>query len=165
MTTIDEGHRARQSDFVLPFKALSFSFSSVQDFLKKAQDAKAKQRPEITERIDDYLEDPHMVGVSPDMADMFDQLLATYGDESLRQIALFCLGKWFTIHAGVVGDLVKNDRTEAALSATMDSTRISDAIALLEHVGSFGGSDDWRAMLRESLVSAVNDALNEHGDS
>lgn len=142
---------------------MSFSFSSVEEFLKKAKAAKAKQRPEIAESISNYLEDPHMVGVSPEMADMLDKLLLSYGDESIRQVALFCLGKWFAIHTGVVNDLVKNNRVEAALSATMDCTRISDAIALLENVGSFGGADEWREMLRETLVSAVNDALNEHG--
>jgi hypothetical protein len=140
---------------------LSFSFSSVEDFLRKTRDAKTKQRPEIDERVRDYLEDPHLVGVAPSIADMLDDLLRKYGDESIRQIALFCLGKWFSIHAGVIEDLVKNEEVPAAMSASMDAARISDAIALLESVGSFGGDGDWKKMLHETLVSAVNDAMNQ----
>ncbi len=143
---------------------MSFSFSSVEDFLRKTRDAKTKQRPEIDERVRDYLEDPHLVGVAPVIADMLDDMLHKYGDESIRQIALFCLGKWFSIHAGVIEDLVKNEQVPAAMSSSMDAARISDAIALLESVGSFGGDDDWKKMLHETLVSAVNDAMNQKGE-
>lgn len=140
---------------------MSFSFSSVGDFLRKAKDAKIKQRPEIEERVSEYLDDPYLVGVAPEMADQIEKLIVTHGDEALRQIGLFCLGKWFAVHTGVVQELVSNEETSAALSSTMDATRISDAIALLESVGSFGGSDSWRKMLHETLVSAVNDAMNQ----
>ncbi len=143
---------------------MSFSFSSVEDFLRKTRDAKTKQRPEIDERVRDYLEDPHLVGVAPVIADMLDDMLHKYGDESIRQIALFCLGKWFSIHAGVIEDLVKNEQVPAAMSSSMDAARISDAIALHESVGSFGGDDDWKKMLHETLVSAVNDAMNQKGE-
>lgn len=107
-----------------------------------------------------------MVGVSPDMADSIGDLVETYGDEALRQIALFCLGKWFAVHGGIVEQYVENQDTSKAIASVMDATRISDAIALLESVGSFGGDEDWRQMLHESVVSAVNDAMNQHkGDS
>lgn len=115
----------------------------------------------MEERISEYLDDPHMVGVSPEMADAIDTLLEKYGDEALRQVGLFCLGKWFAVHTGVVEDLVKMERIPAAMSSIMDATRISDAIALLESVGSFGGDDDWKKMLQETLVNAVNDAMNQ----
>lgn len=140
---------------------MAFSFSSVEDFLRKTREAKTKQRPEVEERISEYLDDPHMVGVSPEMADAIDTLLEKYGDEALRQVGLFCLGKWFAVHTGVVEDLVKMERIPAAMSSIMDATRISDAIALLESVGSFGGDDEWKKMLQETLVNAVNDAMNQ----
>jgi len=140
---------------------LAFSFSSVEDFLRKTKEAKAKQRPAIEEHVRDYLDDPYMVGVSPDLADTITDLVETHGDEALRQIALFCLGKWFEVHTGVVQQYVENEDVPKALASIMDATRISDSIALLESVGSFSGDDDWRQMLHESLVSAVNDAMNQ----
>lgn len=143
---------------------MSFSFSSVEDFLKKAKDAKVKQRPEVEQRVRDYLDDPHLIGVAPEMADLINSLMERYGDESLRQIGLFCLGKWFAVHGGVIEELTQNEQMPAAFAATMDATRISDAIALLETVGSFGGDSDWKQMLYQSLVSTVNDAMNQHGE-
>lgn len=141
-----------------------FSFSSVEDFLRKAKDAKAKQRPEVEERIRDYLDDPHMIGVPPAVADDIMKLMEQYGDEALRQIGLYCLGKWFAVHVGVTEDLVKNEQIPAAMSSSMDASRIGSAIALLETIGSFGGDDGWKAMLHESLVTAVNDAMNQQGE-
>ena len=140
---------------------MAFSFSSVDEFLRKTKEAKTKQRPEVEERISEYLDDPHTIGVAPEMANSLEVLLEKYGDEAYRQVALFCLGKWFAIHTGVVEDLVKNEHIPAAMSSLMDATRISDAIALLEAIGSFGGDDSWKQMLQATLVIAVNDAMNQ----
>lgn len=115
----------------------------------------------MEEHVRDYLDDPYMVGVEPAMADTIGQLVETYGDEALRQIALFCLGKWFAVHSGIVEQFVENDQINKAMASIMDATRISDAIALLESVGSFGGDEHWRQMLHESVVGAVNDAMNQ----
>lgn len=118
----------------------------------------------MEQRVHDYLDDPYVIGVSPELADQIEAMLVQYGDEALRQIGLFCLGKWFAVHTGIIEELSKTERFAAAMSATMDATRITDAIALLESVGSFGGEDDWKAMLHETFVGAVNDAMNEMGE-
>lgn len=141
-----------------------FSFSSVEDFLRKARDAKLNQRPEVEEHFRACLDDPYAVGVPPELADQILALMEKYGDEPLRQIGMYCLGKWFEVHAGVAEDLVQTEQIPGALSASMDAARIGDAMALVQTIGSFGGDEGWKKMLHESLVTAVNDAMNQHGD-
>lgn len=111
----------------------------------------------------DYLDDPHLVGVSPELAGLFEKCLETYGDEALRQIALFCLGKWFAIHTEVIEQFVATQEIPSIVSASMDAARISDAITLIETVGSFGGDDSWKQMLHRTIVDAVKEA-DEFGD-
>ena len=43
------------------------------------------------EWVQDFINDPSMVGIPVEMADTIGQLMEKYGDESLRQIALFTL--------------------------------------------------------------------------
>ena len=80
-----------------------------------------------------------------------------HGDEALRQIALFCLGKWHSIHSGVIQEMIEMEDTAASIAAAMDSARVSGAIQMLESVGSFGGDDSWRDMLKESIISEVDE--------
>lgn len=105
-----------------------------------------------------HFDDPHLISVPPKFGKTLQHLTENFGDEALRQIALFALGKWFSIHTSVVEDLVTQGETHAALSTTMDATRISQCISILECVGSFSGSDDWREMVRVFAVEAVADA-------
>jgi hypothetical protein len=136
---------------------LSFSFDSVDDFLRKAGEAKRDQRAEANAWAQDFLNDPHTIGIPVDMADTIGALLEKYGDEPLRQIALFCLGKWYAIHAGVIQEMVEMEDTAASIASAMDAARVSGAIQLLETVGSFGGDDSWRDMLKETIVSEVDE--------
>jgi len=144
---------------------LSFSFDSVDDFLRKAGEAKRDQRAEANAWAQDFLNDPHAIGVPVDLADAIGILLEKYGDEPLRQIALFCMGKWYAIHAGVIQEMIKMEDTAASIAGAMDAARVSGAIQLLETVGSFGGDDSWRDMLKESIVSEVDEyKAREQGD-
>jgi hypothetical protein len=136
---------------------LSFSFNSVDDFLRKASEAKSEQRAEANAWAQDFLNDPHTIGVPVEMADTIGALLEKHGDEPLRQIALFCLGKWYGIHTGVIQEMIVMEDTAASIAGAMDAARISGAIQLLESVGSFGGDDSWREMLKESIVSEVDE--------
>ena len=45
----------------------------------------------------------------------------------------------------------------------MDATKISQCTTMLELVSSFSGVEDWKEMVKELAVGAVNDALNERG--
>lgn len=144
---------------------MSSSFTNVDDFLRKAREAKTSQRPEVEEFINDHFEDPHLVAIPPVLGDQITELVETYGDEALRQLALFCMGKWFGIHTGCIEELMANENHHAALSTTMDTSRISQCITTLETVSSFHGGDAWRAMMKNFAIGAVNDALNQRGDA
>ncbi len=143
---------------------MSFSFNSVDDFLRKAQEAKTEKREEMHEYVQDFVNDPSMVGVPVEMADTIGQLIERYGDECLRQIALFTLGKWYGVHVGVVQEMVSTEDFGSAIAASMDAAKINTAIQTLEGVGSFGGDDDWRKMLGDSIVSEVDEHRARHGD-
>lgn len=143
---------------------MSFSFNSVDDFLRKAQEAKTEKREEMHEYVQDFVNDPSMVGVPVEMADTIGQLIEKYGDECLRQIALFTLGKWYGVHVGVVQEMVTTEDFGSAIAASMDAAKINTAIQTLEGVGSFGGDDDWRKMLGDSIVSEVDEHRARHGD-
>ena len=120
----------------------------------------------MREWVQDFVNDPSMVGVPVEMANTIGQLMEKYGDEALRQIVLFSLGKWYGVHVGVVQEMVATEDFGSSIAAAMDAARINTAIQTLENVGSFGGDDDWRAMLRESIVSEVDEhrARNDHDD-
>jgi hypothetical protein len=143
---------------------LSFSFNSVDDFLRKAQEAKSEKREEMHEWVQDFVNDPSMVGVPVEMAEDIGRLMEKYGDECLRQIALFTLGKWYGVHVGVVQEMVATEDFGSAIAASMDAARINTSIQTLEGVGSFGGDDDWRQMLSESIVSEVDEHRARQGD-
>ena len=144
---------------------MSSQFSSVEDFLRKAREAKTSQRPDVEEFITDHFEDPHLIAIPPDLGETVVNLTEKYGDEALRQIALFTMGKWFAVHTTYIEELMDKENHHAALSTTMDATRISQCITILETVSSFGGGEDWREMVKNLAIGAVNDVYNKSEDS
>lgn len=144
---------------------MSSSFDSVNEFLRKAREAKTSQRPNVEQFITEHFEDPHLVAVPPELGDQIGDLVEQYGDEALRQIALFCMGKWFAIHTTYIEELVAHENTHAALSTTMDATRISQCMTNFEMVASFSGHESWRDMVCELAIGCVNDAYNQRGDA
>lgn len=143
-------------------KTLSFSgFNSVDDFLRKTREAKNKQRPDIEQFIDEEFSDPYLVGVPPELSDQINEWMVTYGDEPLKQVALYCLSQWYQMHAGAIAELMNNNNHHAALSSTLDMAKVAQSISLLENTGSFGGCEDWKKMLKDHAVGEMNDELNK----
>ena len=136
---------------------MSFSFNSVDDFLRKASEAKSEQLAEANAWAQELANDPGTVGVPVDMAEAIEALIEKHGDEPLRQIALFCLGKWYGVHVGVVSEMVAMEDFASSIAGAMDAARITSAIQLLEKMGSFGGDDTWREMLKEAIVMEADE--------
>lgn len=137
-------------------------FSTVDDFLKKARAAKHEQRQAISDGLYESVMDPESIGVPPSVNEIFEELVEDYGDEPLRQIALFCLTKWFAIHAKIADNYFKENKQSEACTTVTDASRISSAIHLLHDVGSFSGDEKWRLMLRETLVDSIMDGMEDY---
>ena len=137
------------------------SFSTVDDFLRQAADAKAGKRQAIESSIAPHLQDSGTVGVPPKFAKAMDYLVGNYGDEAYRQIALFALGKWFETHTEAAEDFFATGQLPEACACLMDATRISDSLHLICEVGSLGGSEDWREMLQREIGQAILENIEE----
>jgi hypothetical protein len=111
------------------------------------------------------MEDPATVGIPPDFAAAIETLLEAYGDEAYRQIALFCLGKWHHAHCEVLQQHIENDGTSEMLMVMSDLSKLSTVLMLTEQVGSFGGDDSWRKMLRTIVGQSVLETIEEKGIS
>ena len=138
-------------------------FSSVNDFLKKATSAKNQERKLIDEELDPFLSDPATVGVTPDLSHAIDELKEKYGDEAFKQIGIFCLGKWLEMHEEVLQQHIQMETMDAALLTMNDITLITMTIQTLERVGSFGGDEDWRKMLKSIVGQSLLERLEEDG--
>lgn len=136
-------------------------FQSVEDFLRKAMGAKSGDRQIIEEEIGMQLDDPDLVGVPENLRASIEAGLEEYGDEALRQIALFCLEKWMGIHEEILEQHIALDSTEPAALTAADLATITSAVRLLASVGSFGGDEEWRTMLKEYTVQAVLEQCEE----
>jgi hypothetical protein len=140
-------------------------FSSVGDFLRQAATAKQDKRQAIDDRLTPFMEDPGTVGIPPVLATSIEALLEAHGDETYRQIALFCLGKWHQIHCEVLQQHIENDGTSEMLMVMSDISKLSTVLMVLDQVGSFGGDDDWRKMLRTIVGQSVLETIEEKGIS
>jgi hypothetical protein len=138
-------------------------FSSVNDFLQKASSVKNQERQLIDDELDPFLSDPATVGITPELSEAIDELKEKYGDEAYKQIGIFCLGKWLELHEEILQQHVQLETMDAALLTMNDITLITMAIQTLERVGSFGGDDDWRKMLKNIVGQSVLEKLEEDG--
>lgn len=123
--------------------------------------AKSNDRQIIEEEVGMQLDDPDLVGIPESMVDAIDEAVEKYGDEALRHIALFCLGKWMGIHEEVLEQHIELDSIEPAVLTASDLTTLSSAGRLLSSVGSFGGDEEWRTMLKELTVQSVLEQCEE----
>lgn len=135
-------------------------FSTVEDFLKQAVAAKDGKREAIGQAISPGLQDHGTVGIPPKLAATIETMLQKYGDESYRQIALFCLGKWFELHIGMFEELI-GEEPSMACSCLMDATRIADSLHLLLEINSIGGDGGWKPMLEQTLSQHILEELEE----
>jgi len=136
-------------------------FSTVDDFLRKAEAAKTPKREAIADGLHDHLMDPGTVAVPPALHDVIESYVHRYGDEAYRQIGLYALGKWFAMHTKLVEEFLANDQIHEACACIMDASRISSAMHLLTDLGSFGGDDDWREMVEETMSQAILEDMEE----
>ena len=138
-------------------------FSSVNDFLKKAASAKSQERQVIDEELDPFLSDPATIGITPELSEAVDALKEKYGDEAFRQIGIFCLGKWLEIHEDVLHQHIQTETMDAALLTMNDISKLTLAIQTLEGIGSFGGDEDWKRMLKDIVGQTLLERLEEDG--
>jgi hypothetical protein len=138
-------------------------FQSVGDFLRQAASAKQDHRKVIDENLAPFLEDPATIGVPLSLSEKIEELLERHGDETYRQIAIFCIGKWHTVHTEILQQHVDNDGMSEALLTMNDLSKLSSVLQMLEQVGSFGGDETWRKMLRKMVGQSVLETLEENG--
>jgi uncharacterized protein YjeT (DUF2065 family) len=138
-------------------------FSSVNDFLKKATSAKSQDRQLIDDELDPFLSDPATIGITPELSEDIDGLKTKYGDEALRQIGIFCLGKWLEVHEEILQQHIQTETMDAALLTMNDISKLTLAIQTLEGIGSFGGDEDWKRMLKDIVGQTLLERLEEDG--
>ncbi len=138
-----------------------FTFSTAEAFLREAAAAKQNKRDAISASIAPHLADHGTVGIPPQLHQGIDKLLERYGDEAYRQVALYCLGKWFEAHTEAAEDLFATGQMPEAVACMMDATRISDSLHLVCEVGSLGGDQDWKIMLEEELSQVILEHIEE----
>ncbi len=138
-----------------------FTFSTAEAFLREAAAAKQSKRDAISASIAPQISDQGTVGIPPVLHEVMDRLLERYGDETYRQLALFCLGKWFEAHTEAAEDLFATGQMPEAVACMMDATRISDSLHLVCEVGSLVGDQDWKIMLEKELSQAILEYIEE----
>ena len=143
---------------------MNFSFDSVGNFLRQAKEAKASKRAAIDEGLSPLLTDPSTFAIAPDAADLLEESLERYGDEALKATAIVALGKWVELHGTWLEQHMLNGSMQEAVLTACDMAKLTQAIRLMEDVGSFGGDDDYRAAVREQINQAVLERLEETGE-
>ena len=144
---------------------MNFPSDSVNDFLRRVQGAKAKQREVVETNLDPLLSDPATFAVDPALARMMDDACERYGDEAYKQVAMVAIGKWLDLHNAYIQEHVNLGDCSAALFGMSDATKLTTVLRLMEEVGSFGGDDDYRQAMREQINQAVLEGLEEAGRS
>lgn len=139
-----------------------FSFSTAEAFLREAAAAKQDKRDAIADALAPHLQDSGTVGVPPALHRTINGFVERFGDAAYREIALYCLGKWFELHCEAAEDLFQTGSFPEGCACLMDGTRISDSLHLVAEVGSLGGDDSWKAMLEEELSQAILETIEEH---
>jgi len=138
-------------------------FNSVDDFLRKANNAKKGERDFIDEELHEMMIDPSIVGIPPSLAKTLEDLLEKYGDEALRQVGMFCLGKWMHIHNKTLQAHIQAEGWQESLLTMGDVSKLSTALRIVEEIGSFGGSEQWTKMLKKLVGQAVMENCEEQG--
>lgn len=138
-------------------------FSSVGDFLRQAASSKENDRKIIDEQLAPFLEASSTVGVTPEFHQSIETLVEQHGDEAYRQIGMFAIGQWAKVHEEWLQQHILNEGMGEALLTMNDLSRITLCLQTLDSIGSFGGDDSWRAMLKNEVGQAVLENLEEQG--
>jgi hypothetical protein len=135
------------------------SFSSVDDFLRQANQAKGHDRKIVEEGLAPLLEDSDTFVIPPAIAIAVDEASEEYGDELLKELAIVCLGKWLEKHQSEL----ENQSVAGIVQLSMDMGRIIQAIESLANIGSFSGNDAYLDSMRQQINQAVLEQLEEDG--
>jgi len=136
-------------------------FSSVDDFLRQAKSVKEETIASLDDSLTSYLNDTGMFAVPPVFADSIDALVKQYGDETYRQIILFCMNKWHHYHAHILRKQINNDCIQEGLSIMDDLSRLTTVLQLLQQTGSFSGDEQWLKMIKTTVTHAMLEKLEE----
>jgi hypothetical protein len=137
------------------------NYDSVDSFLKACHEAKSPRRQAIREGISDHLNDPDTIGIPAGLGITIEKLIEKYGDEVLRSVALWSLGKWAQLHCNLLQQRKFHGDAEAIALTAGDLSLIRHTIRTAAEVGSFGGDTHWREMLKDNLGQAVLEGLEE----
>lgn len=140
-------------------------FNSVNDFLESARKAKDQQRFRISERLEEFLEDKGSYAVPEDLHDLIQNYKTEYGDEILKQTAMYCLGKWFELHQEILDCHIENDAVQESVVTCADMASLGHAQRMIIEVESFGGDEEYRAFIRTHLSQAMLERLEEDPSS
>lgn len=138
-------------------------FSSVGDFLRKAQSSKDHQRQIIDEQLAPLLESEATVGITPSLNEEIEALFEKHGDEAYKQIGMFAIGQWMRVHQNQLQQHIENEGMAEALLTMNDMSRINLCLQTLEEIGSFTGDISWRQMLKEVVGQRVLEEMEERG--
>jgi hypothetical protein len=138
-------------------------FSSVDDFLRKATNAKKNEKDLIDDELHGMLSDPSTVGVPPELAKTIGGLYKEYGDEALRQVGMFALGKWMHLHNETIQSHIEHGGWQESLLVMNDISRLSAALRMVEEIGSFSGTEQWTKMLKKAVGQAVMENCEDQG--
>lgn len=141
------------------------SFNSVNDFLKAARSAKQQTESLISEELSPMLDDKHTVAVTPELFTLIDELQNLYGDETLRAIIMFCIGKWINVHRERLEDYLHLGNVGAGLWVMNDLSKLHLFLSSLDEIRSFDGDEEWRKMIKEVVSKAVMETCEERGIS
>ena len=136
-------------------------FSSVDDFLRQAKSVKEETIASIDENLTPYFDDAGLVGVPPIFANSIAALVNQYGDETYRQIILFCMNQWHNYHAHILRKQINNDCIQEGLAIMDDLSRLTTVSQLLQQTGSFSGDEEWLKMIKATVTSAMLEKLEE----
>lgn len=140
-------------------------FSSVDDFLRQAKSAKDQTIASIDDNLTPYFDDAGLVGVPPVLANSIADLMNEYGDESYKQIILFCMNQWHNYHAHILRKQINNDCIQEGLAIMDDLSRLTIVLQLVQQTGSFSGDEQWLRMIKTTVTHAMLKKLEENNIS
>jgi len=139
---------------------------SAHEFLNATNGIYAQECPQSTnDEVDPLLDDPSIVGIPHEMFDMLKGLEEKHGDETFKQVALFCLGQWLQIHQGILPQPLQCENIHEAMVTVADLTTLAHSAQQVQAVGSFGGDESWRKMLKEIVSQDILENMEEQGIS
>jgi len=138
-------------------------FQSPDQLIKAAQAAKQGQRNEIGESLAPIIDDPHAFSIPAALVADIEALMQQYGDEALKAVAMWSLGTWHGIHADFLEQHNIHGDHEAALWVMSDLAKLGLCLQVLADIGSIGGDEQWKQMLKANIGQAVIEHLEETG--